>query len=198
MKNRYPVMLHASLLLALLLALSACQRNNNNTPTPGDSTPDDYPPQEAVYPPQTSDAAAVYPPGTETSPLGEISSTPPSPDVDLPPANAQTAVIGGVLIRELTSEGFVPLDPHELILGELVPNTEGTPTLIRYNENSLRAQTFPTGIFIFRDVPPGTYVLIVNLAVTEFPVRNPDGTEIFVTVEAGQVLDMGQVITQLP
>jgi hypothetical protein len=53
-------------------------------------------------------------------------------------------------------------------------------------------------VFLFENVPPGTYGLVVNMAVTEYAVQNPDGTTLLITVEPGRALDLGQVITAAP
>ncbi|MBL1128976.1 MAG: hypothetical protein D8M54_10775 [Chloroflexi bacterium] len=152
---------------------------------------------EEAYPSNNSvGQTATYPDSSATS--EEVFTTPPDPERELPAAQDNNGVIGGVLIRQITDEGFIPFDPYELILAEIVENVEGQPAFITYDEQSKRAQTFPTGVFIFQEVPPGTYGLVVNMAVAEFPVRDANGKQIFITVEPGQVIDMGQVIVQMP
>ena len=128
----------------------------------------------------------------------EILGEPPNPARDLPAAAPGTGVIGGALIREISDEGFMPLNPHELILAIMANNNAGTPVFLRHDEVSQRAETFPTGIFVFRDVPPGRYGLIVGIGITQFPVRTPDGAEVLVDVTPGAVIDLGQVIVQFP
>ena len=123
---------------------------------------------------------------------------PPNPDRQLPEAGDGTAVIGGVLIRELVEEGgYLPLTPQRLLLGEIVSTTDGQPAYLSVDDqNSPTAELFPTGIFIFRNVPPGTYGLVVDLGFTQFLVNQPDGSQFLFTAEPNQALDLGQVITQ--
>jgi hypothetical protein len=196
----------------LLVGILACSSNDipviitdGDTPTESDTSQqptDSSLTDEQSYPGPAADAATSAYPGDETRPntvLGqEVLVDPPDPDRSLPAAAGESSVIGGVLIREIQGEGFLPLNPHELILANIVTNTDGEPMLISYNDQSVRAETFSTGIFVFNNVPPGTYALIVNLAVMEFPVRDADGTELFITVEPGSTIDLGQVFTKFP
>lgn len=154
------------------------------TAVPADTT--------AGYPdPQTQ--AALPDPGYPAPTIEGLQPEPPNPEVNLPEAGSETAVVGGILIREITDQGFVPLIPRELILGEIVSVDTGDPAYVRTNADSLRAELFPTGIFIFRNVPPGEYGLVMDLGFSQFLIEGYT-----LTVEAGQVLDLGQVITTTP
>lgn len=124
---------------------------------------------------------------------------PPDPERDLPQADAGRATIGGVLVQEFVDEGFVPLMPVELRLGTIVETTDGEAAFLRTNSSAPSAQLFPTGIFVFRNVEPGTYGLVVDVGYTEFAVREENGEDLLMfTVEPGEVRDLGQVITPLP
>lgn len=131
--------------------------------------------------------------------MGELSNTPPDPAVDVPVPSAGSGSVGGVLVREFSGEQFAPFQPQQLIMAEIINDSaSGAPAFIRYNEQSPRAETFETGIFIFRDVPPGRYGFVVNLGFTEFPVTQDDGNYLLVDVAADQVIDLGQVFVALP
>lgn len=198
-----------TLLMGAVFILAGCKNSNgeqstqipNNAGAQSTLTPESgnngYPEiaAEEAYPGSSSAGQTAAYPGATSE---EVFTTPPNPELELPAAQENNGVIGGVLIRQITDEGFIPFDPYELILAEIVENVEGQAAFITYNEQSKRAQTFPTGIFIFQEVPPGTYGLVVNMAVAEFPVRDADGKQIFITVEQGQAIDMGQVIVQMP
>lgn len=127
-----------------------------------------------------------------------LQTEPPDPALNLPDAQQTSGVVGGVLIREVVDQGFIPLVPKSLVLGEIITTDNGQPAYVRTSGKSAEAELFPTGIFIFRNVPPGTYGLVVDLGFTQFLVKSTDGNPLTFTVEAGQVLDIGQVITQLP
>lgn len=126
------------------------------------------------------------------------SDSPPNPVVDLPQPDAQRATIGGVLIRDIEdSDQFAPLLPSQFILASLEYDASGNPAFLKYDESSVRAEMFDTGVFLFQAVEPGQYGLIVNLGFTEFPVLD-GGSYRLVTVEPGDALDLGQVFVQLP
>lgn len=207
------------ILVLLTWALAACQQEepvDSETPDPqvqeGEATTPSLATSAAPSAvPATSDAASedAYPgPATpeESSPgypgpdpeQEELLPEPPDPDVELPAPEGETSTLGGVLVQRVGEEGFLPFSPHELILAEMVYTTDGEPAFISYDEGSPRAETFDTGIFIFRQVPPGTYGLIANLAVTEFALKNEAQEEILITVEPGEVVDLGRIMVDLP
>lgn len=156
--------------------------------------------ESSAYPaPEETDGEenSAYP-APENSELDNLSAEPPNPSFDLPDAGGETGVVGGILIEEIVGEGYIPFAPYELVLAEVINDSEGNPTLIGYDEDSPRAQVFPTGVFVFQNVPPGEYGLVANLAVYEFPLQELDGSKLLISVEAGQATDLGQIITQVP
>ena len=152
---------------------------------------------ESGYPAPGSEAEGGYP-VPEVRREGEIVPEPPNPERDLPEAPSDLATIGGVLVEEIVDTGFVPLMPRELTLGEIVETTDGTPAFFSAGSDSPKAEIFQTGVFVFRNVEPGSYGLIIDVGYTEFPVETPEGELYTFEVEAGEVLDLGQVITSLP
>jgi hypothetical protein len=202
-----------SLLFLLILLVAACgpaddQEKENvpqpttavNTVTPEPSSSEDgYPGvanTDSGYP--GIDVAASdsgYPGDTSRE---ELLDAPPDIEADIPAPPSGSGAVGGVLVQEVTGEGYLPFDPYELILAEMIVNNKGEPALISFNEQSPRAETFPTGIFIFSNVPPGTYGLVVNTAVNQFPLQDADGDDLLFDVVDGQALDMGQVFVRLP
>jgi hypothetical protein len=206
MKQRWYLIV---LLAAVVLALGACRSDEQPEPTPtraATAAPAALPTaapgsQGYLAPPglasPTSRAGGADYPAPPSGPEGLVPE-PPDPPREMPEAAAGLGAVGGVLIQEVVGQGFIPMDPFELVLAEVVVDSEGNPTLIGFDDAAPRAETFPTGVFLFTDVPPGTYGLVVNLAVTQYAIKNPDGTTMLVTVEPGQVIDLGQVITQGP
>ncbi len=128
----------------------------------------------------------------------EFLTEPPDPERELPVTSGDKGALAGVLVREVVDKGFIPLNPRDLILAKVVLNSNGEMAFLSYSEESIKAETFPTGVFVFRDIPPGTYGLVVNLVVSTFPVRNSEGVELTFVVEAGKAVDLGQIIVQLP
>jgi hypothetical protein len=193
--------------------LSACGNTNGNlvsAPSATEQIPTsdtlERDNMESTGYPIEHDAAHSYPsPGTTADTgypapniYGDLLTAPPNPEIDLPPADMTTGVIGGVLIREVVDHGFEPLTPASISLADVILTTDGRPAFIRAGDDAQKAQLFPTGIFIFQQVPPGEYGFMVDVGYTIFPITNDDGTPLTITVEAGGVINLGQVITPLP
>ena len=218
MKNRNLLFQYLKLPLLislLLLSVVACSNdtpnirvetttvtgNTNNQP-PATSLPDTAQTGDAAYPaayPGVAEPAAVSPgyPVVTSLPEG-IVDTPPDPERVFPDVVADRGTAGGVLVREITDQGYLPVTPVELVLGNYLENSRGEPALIRYNDTSPRAQLFNTGVFMFTDIEPGTYALIVNLGFTQFVIQNDQGYDLVVEIEAGKAVDLGQVFVTLP
>ena len=77
-------------------------------------------------------------------------------------------------------------------------NDLGEPSLLRYNNSSPHAQLLAGGIFLFQNVPPGSYAVIIDVGFTEFALQGEDGFDIILEVEAGKSINMGQVFVELP
>jgi hypothetical protein len=56
------------------------------------------------------------------------------------------------------------------------------------------------GVFVFADVVPGEYAVIVRSPLSEVVGRSPSdlSKDIVITVTAGQTLDLGEVYTTYP
>ncbi|MCB8946109.1 MAG: hypothetical protein H6658_20380 [Ardenticatenaceae bacterium] len=140
------------------------------------------------------------PPGyvAPESTIEGLSPTVPDPDVILPETDSNTAAIGGVLAREITDQGYVPVQPRALILGRIIENDRGEQALISVSENAQRAELFATGVFLFSQVPPGDYGLVIDLGFTEFPLTDENGDQILLSIEGGTAVDLGQIIVRIP
>ena len=194
-----------------LLAVGCTASNNEDTTSSPPATPASdqsnisestgYPPGSSTrYPSPSSDVDVTEDSGypSTTGIIEGLSSSPPNPDVNLPAAEENYGTVGGVLIQEIVGQGYLPLDPLELSLAEVIKTTDGSPAFIRENVNSPKAELFPTGVFIFRNVPPGDYGIMVDVGYAKFPIRGDDGNQILISVAAGQAIDIGQLITELP
>ena len=152
---------------------------------------------ESGYPgPDTAVAGGAGYPAPE-APEG-LQADPPNPERTLPESEQGLGSIGGVLIRELEGQGFLPVIPKDLFLGEVLLDSEGRQALIAQHDESHQAQLFPTGVFVFSNVPPGEYGLVIDIGVSQFLLTNPDGSELLVTVEPGSAIDLGQVWVTIP
>jgi len=153
---------------------------------------DAYPDSNTSTPNDVS-SEAYAPPTVEG-----LLANPPSPDFSLPTPEQDLGVIGGVLIREvIEAGGYLPVVPKSLYLGEIVYADNGTPVYVRRNTESPRAELFETGVFLFNNVPPGQYGLIIDLGFTEQILTTQDGSNLTVILAPGDVIDLGQVFVTL-
>ncbi|MGD8856149.1 MAG: hypothetical protein PVG33_07460 [Chloroflexota bacterium] len=189
----------------LILLLVGCQ----DVPQEADNTPMAVVPTSAptqgitvadeAYPAPTAQAAqqAGYP--TPVDPMEDrYLAEPPDPERELPEPAGQEGVVGGVLIQEITGEGYIPLVPLKFMLGQVLLTDTGEPAYIRTGADSPTAELFNSGVFIFHSVEPGDYGLVVDLGFTSFTVQDENFQPRIITVEPDMVLDLGQVITNIP
>ncbi len=220
MKKKRVIAVRNVVLLALLLILmAACGAANNPTPeaipvtvesgpsSTGSSAPatpsqaqqaapsSAYPGAAAAYPGTAAGQTADYP----SSSSGSVGlPEPPNPERNIPNPDNNTAAIGGVLIREVSADSFLPVVPQALYLGEVLLNSAGEQALISQGDDSPQAQLFQTGVFIFNNVPPGTYALVIDVGFSQFPITDENGAELLIEVEGGKAYDLGQVMVRLP
>jgi len=94
---------------------------------------------------------------------------------------------------------------HDLLLGEepaagqtlylvpLVVSGESMSVAGLDTSTDPRAATDAAGAFAFLDVPPGEYALAIIGPVGPVIVPGPDGDEITVVVQAGEISDLGAI-----
>jgi hypothetical protein len=195
--------LHLTLLTFLTILLIGCQTEGVTVEPPEITvaiSPTNQPSEDGAYPSPLTTATLPqgYPESDASQNNGNYLAEPPNPERQLPEASAESAVIGGVLLQEEPGLGYIPLIPLKFLLGKVLFTDSGEPAYIRTGGDSSSAELFDTGIFVFHAVEPGEYGLVVDLGFTQFPILNEDGTPRTINVTSGQVLDLGQVITQIP
>lgn len=192
-------------LAAILLLTAGCQSDKTLLDQPTEPTSptvineSGVTPQGESYPGPMEDLVndESYP-GVVAVDSRDFQQDPPDPSRELPEAKASTGVIGGVLIEEVEGKGYTPLHPLKFMLGKILLANSGQPSYIRTGEDSVKAELFPSGVFIFHSVEPGDYGLVVDLGFTSFVINGEDGSPLVITVEPGSVIDLGQVITKIP
>lgn len=198
--------LRISAFLYFLFILTSCNLvddNSTSSPTvetnglPTNSSGEQAADESYPSPTQLQVSDTAYP-NPITQDQDQYLDTQPDLEQYLPQTRQDKGIIGGLLVEDINDEGFVPFSPYELILAEIINDSSGNPGLMGFDEDSPRAQIFPTGIFIFDEVTPGRYGFVVNLAIATFPLANADGNEIIVTVDPGSVIDLGQIIVEPP
>ena len=210
-KRLYVIMLLLLSISIMLLLLVSCGNSDTNTPvvptvTMMPTAPNGENPAESAV--DNPDTQAGYPdPSTSASidnaypiqPPDNLLSEPPDPERDIPEPAADLGAVGGVLAREITDRGFIPVSPKALYLGEVIKSDQGREAFISVEDTSSpQAELFPTGVFVFNNVPPGKYGLVIDLGFAQFPVTNPEGGQMFIEVEAGKAVDLGQIMVTLP
>lgn len=192
-----------TLTLLLVLITTACSRSQIETDlevTPAVPTPEPVSASEteAAYPsfsPTATTEDSGYPAPARAEGLLD---TPPDPVRNFPDIPTDRGVVGGVLVQQVTEDGYRPVTPLALGLGDYLKNDRGEASFIRYNDSSPHAQIFNTGVFMFSDVEPGIYALVINLGFAQFVIQNEAGFDLVVEVEAGKATDLGQVFVRLP
>jgi len=173
-----------------------------NLPT-AESVSPTVPPETVVdsgYPAPVSDdgypALEGYPePENESDQSGVVVG-----DVDLPQPSEGVGTIGGTLALEIFDDGtYRPASVAALNLATILYDSNGDAAMLRSNDGDLQAEFLDTGgIFIFSNVPPGTYGLMADIGISKFTLTDENGEPIFVTVEQSQVTDMELVLLRLP
>jgi hypothetical protein len=133
-------------------------------------------------------ACQALPPTVFVSPtLASNTFTSPVPSSD-------RGSITGILQRNTSSP--VSVNDAILYLGSVHLDAGGTPILAGLDKQAApRTQTDQSGRFVFADVPPGTYVLILDRIHEAFLLNDPtSGKDLLIKLQAGQILDLGKLV----
>lgn len=118
----------------------------------------------------------------------------PVPTLEIPIPGADTGVVTGTIIS--ASLGTPPV--ANLYLSEnLTTGRTDVPPLFSFSyQSNPRGVMDANGTFHFKDVPVGTYVITLWTPPdnAEFVRNASDEDYLWVVVEAGKVLDLGEVI----
>ena len=169
--------LQSGLVIVLLaLVLSACQGQTSAEPT--------------VYPPPPGSAGEAQPaegyPGPATPTTYVIE--------EIPTPGQETGTVTGYILVNKTSPA--PAGTVLLALAKVIPGPDGTPMVASFNRNEApHALTDSNGRFVFSDVPPGQYALILDRISDAFMLNHPEnGEDFIITVTAGEATDLGEIV----
>jgi len=179
----------AAFLIVFILgiALSACSPVPTGAPPAADTLA--VPSSAEAYPPpqQSSQSEESYP---GPDPVEQASAFPDS--VEIPQPGPDLGVVTGRILQAGTTEAYLA---PTLVLGELVfPDNPEAPPLVGYSvETDPIGVEDRTGRFVFADVKPGKYAIVIWTPLTQTLVMDSQGSTVQVEVEAGKIVDLGDV-----
>jgi hypothetical protein len=185
----------------LLLILTACSgkvatQSPEPYPVPGSDSP--YPVGSAYpYPinaPQFNNSGYPYPNSAYPHPLEEPVLMATSGPIPAPEENS------GIVTGFLLIQGK-PVVDVSVYLADLLKDDQGNDSIASYDRaNSPRAFTDIEGKFVFANIEPKKYGLILDVVLNSYLLSHPKGSgPIFITVEAGKIVDLGKLdYTELP
>jgi hypothetical protein len=190
-------------MIVAALLLASC---TNGEPNPADTTqaPSNAPTAVSSVPP-TSAANPGYPAqGQPAEPtVAAVNSSYPAPDngqatptalptpLTLRPPASGKANIHGFLTSGSDKQPYVA----DLVLeGTVAASQPGYPPMLKYTDNSPQAVQDKTGLFVFFDVDPGTYGLVISSPIGGSTINDPTQSTpqpLIFTVKAGEDKDLG-------
>jgi hypothetical protein len=110
---------------------------------------------------------------------------------NLSPSSAKVGMVRGKLI--LLTGDKLAIFPG-IYLGELRTDAKGTPIITRVDKSvAPKAHFDNSGNFVIDNINPGEYTLLVDLVGSMFILKENDGKERLLKVEAGKVIDIGEI-----
>lgn len=193
----------AAALLAACAPQSTPQAGPTAAPDAGAATaapaaPDAYPAPNAsgAYP--APDASAAYP-GGEPALDPSISMEP----VVVPePSSAEVGVVHGTLFRTVEGAERIPVAGYYIYLAPTITSTDGVEGMVQLNINTApRAELNGLGQFVFTDVPPGRYGLMLDSGIKggALLLNDPqDGGNFIIEITGGDTQDLGELAYPFP
>ncbi len=142
-----------------------------------------YPGAEATSPQIQSQNAYPYPGISETPGLQVYATAGPLPT----PVTGKGVITGRLLVKGKPAVNVI------LYLADITKDEKGVDRLAGFSRtNSPNAQVNLEGNFVFANITPGKYALILDTVQNAYLLHKPgEEVEWLFTVEAGQVLDLG-------
>lgn len=217
MKSRFPLLTLFALALLLLVgcgeeALPAATGTSAPAATTAETAPDSseaYPAGEAYPAPAEGEEGGYPPPYGEVLVESEDSPTvdpaliitrelesPVAPDAPVPAPEPERATVTG-RVRSSISNEMMQATPVRL--AEVFENQVGDAAFMLDGAQSPGTLTDVNGRFIFRNVEARKYVVVVgNVEANDYEIISASPTVAQVwTAEAGQILDVGEVVVEL-
>ena len=119
----------------------------------------------------------------------------------IPTASADKAVIHGIVRQVNTNKVLSEAEGVDVFLAQVIHSADSSLTMSSLDKTTApRSDPDKNGVFVFANVPPGEYAIVVRSPISEVVARqaNDPSKDLVVTVTAGQTLDLGEVLTQYP
>lgn len=128
------------------------------------------------------------------SPLPTATTAPPEQTIPAPGSDTGV-VVGAVEVEELGD----PMRGVQVFLGEPIGSDSGEPLFGLDPSSAPGAEADEQGRFVIPDVPPADYVIVLWSPVNSILARDPEtGDPLLISVEAGEVVDVGQLSEPRP
>ena len=113
-----------------------------------------------------------------------------TPTKSIPTPSAGAGIVSGKML--LNSASPEPAYPVLLVLAEVI-EVDGKPMVAGFDRSTAPSTlTKSDGAFIFTDVKPGKYALVVDRIMDAFLLNNPkDGGDLLFEVKPGEITDAG-------
>lgn len=163
--------------LVFVLSLSACDGNKSGTA--GTDMGIGYP-----ISPTEIDNDLAYPLSEEPLEAPTLTTTQDSSSM----SNFGSTITGKLVIQDQKS-GF-----PGIYLAQVLESANGDPVLTSLDKNNAPKASIDTkGNFVFTNVKPGKYALLVDLVTSIFILTDTDGKYRIFSLEEGQKIDVGNI-----
>lgn len=135
---------------------------------------------------------------TSTSDLrGQEDNSPSNMPMDsmIPEPKPDSAIIYGTLMSTKTNQ---PLPNIQLLLANMIPVNPGSGFIVSTSDNSPNAFTNDRGAFLFLDINPGNYVLILKTPFNSYPIVDKNNEQIKISLASGNLLALGTTYVNWP
>jgi hypothetical protein len=135
-------------------------------------------------------------PLSQPEPFNSVVHTPTTmPRTALPTAVSGQAVVAGRILDSQTQQA--PLEGI-IYLAQTLSLDTGDPVVRLDQQEDLLSVPDQGGYFVFPQVEPGDYALVLHTPEITFLIEKQDGTNVLFSVETGQVMDLGTIGVLMP
>ena len=176
-------------IISLLPLLGACASSTNPpevtviiaTQTPAEELPESYP-----APQQQNSQAYPYPDTEQAYPDSEQAAVPTMVPPDITPDPTMAMVKGVLLYNSKPVSGTI------LYLSKVVRSEDGGVGVVAFDrKDPTKTYTNAEGEFVFYNIPPGEYGLVIDTVVASYLLSYPDGeAEILLDLSSGDEVDL--------